>query len=219
MLAACGQQCEACGCPSEKSPGGKLFIDHDGAVGNWAVRGLLCTACNVTFRWDRPDPEWATGYLSNPWYVRMLAERGLDANPPEYTDWTLTDSGYLFGPRLQDPDGHIWERDERGWSHGHKKCSPHSWHQLLRRFGPHNLTPFQHPGDVTIPEADVPETRKGLSIEQREAALASLTGAQLLKYIKRAYAGPGMWSQTYESLIARTAIAARSSLRKASADC
>jgi hypothetical protein len=212
MLKDCGQQCEACGCPSDQSGGiGKLAIDHDASVGNWAVRGLLCTGCNATLRYDRDAPEWAQPYLANPWYRRMLAELGIDADRPEHTDWTLMDGGYLIGPQVIDPDGRVWARDDLGWSHGHKRCEPHSWRELMRRFGPHNLRP-RHPG-TPIPASEALANR-GLSAEELTATLETLSGAEVLAFIRSAYKQSGSHSLNYDYVLKAAAMAARASAQR-----
>jgi len=40
-------RCEICGVRGEDTPTSRLFIDHDQAVGYYAVRGLLCNSCNT----------------------------------------------------------------------------------------------------------------------------------------------------------------------------
>jgi hypothetical protein len=137
LLSACGRCCETCGRPSTEAPGGKLVIDHDAEVGDWAVRGLICQSCNIQIRVDRPVPDWARVYLENQWYLRMLREANLSPEcPPEPP---------LTCQRLQDFDGRIWWRRHDGWDAGHKKTRIHTWRDLHRRFGAHNLT-FLHAG-------------------------------------------------------------------------
>lgn len=131
LLAECGQRCQTCGCPSEESARtGKLAIDHDHQVGNWAVRGLLCTRCNATLRQDRDVPEWAREYIADPWYIRMLNELGLPVDPQEPEG------------KVRDPIGNVWRCTPLGWTDGRRTRQYHSWGELLRRFGPHNLSAF-----------------------------------------------------------------------------
>lgn len=160
MLDACDYSCQVCGCPSDESSCGKLVIDHDGQVGNWAVRGLLCTKCNVTLRVDRDDPHWAVPYLANPWYRRMLAEKGLMVNPPEPTDWTMRD-GYLFEPQVVDAEGCVWTRLRGKWADGYDRNGI-TWSALLATWGPHNLRPRDVGGTpITAAEVDVMRGGKG----------------------------------------------------------
>lgn len=131
MLRAGERRCETCNRASGDAPGGKLVIDHDGTVGDWAVRGLLCQGCNAQIRVDRPVPAWATAYLADPWYMRHLRALGLEAEcPPEPGPEVV---------RIQDFDGRVWWRRRNGWHAGHKKTRDHTWNDLFRRFGPHNL--------------------------------------------------------------------------------
>lgn len=162
MLAACDYSCQVCGCPSIESSCGKLVIDHDSTVGDWAVRGLLCTRCNVTLRVDRPDPDWALSYLTNPWYKRMLAEKGLTPELPEYTDWSLY-GGHLIEPQVTDFARRLWTRLPGGkWSNGGSPREAVSWHKLVRQAGPHNLKP-RILGETVISaaEAEIMRGRKG----------------------------------------------------------
>ncbi len=130
LLAACGQRCQTCSVRSVEAPMSRLVIDHDGSVGNWAVRGLICQPCNAWLRYDRPDPEWALGYLADPWYLRMLAEHGLTADPPEPSVSRVLD--FFDKP---------WRRYPTGWSTGHPRRIPLTWQGLVQMFGPRNLTP------------------------------------------------------------------------------
>lgn len=73
-----GGCCELCGTPATNTPDGKLFIDHAGAYGFFAVRGLLCSKCNSLMgyidRGEKRDPR-TIGYLANAWFVRVLHAR------------------------------------------------------------------------------------------------------------------------------------------------
>lgn len=50
-----------------------LCIDHDHALGKWAVRGLLCGVCNIGLgyidRGERPATEAADRYRANAWHL------------------------------------------------------------------------------------------------------------------------------------------------------
>lgn len=210
MLQACGRQCEACGCPSENSSAGKLVVDHDGTVGNWAVRGLLCTTCNVTFRIDRPDPEWAKGYLANPWWARMLKELGISADIPEPSDWTETLDGYFIEPRVQASDGSLWYRRPGGWERGYKSGELRSWSSLISTFGPHNLAVYHGEGRP-VPVDEVPDKRP--SAAECAAMLEQLSPAEILACIKAAHKRETAWSLSYEGLMHSAAAAARPKLR------
>jgi hypothetical protein len=130
-----GGRCALCRTYGEDTESGQLHIDHDAGRGWWAVRGLLCCACNSQrLPWvdKRPasDPE-AADYLANPWYRLLLARRGVAARmPPEPPIGTLV---VARGQRFRrDPGG--WEREPSAiWS------ATRSWRWLYHRFGPHNL--------------------------------------------------------------------------------
>jgi hypothetical protein len=128
LLAACACRCQTCGVPSPETSVGKLFIDHDGRIGMWAVRGLLCPRCNSQVRYDLPVPDWAWAYVADPWYLRMLRAAGLSAEMPEPT------SGLV-----RDFEGQLWRRVEDGWTKGGWLRNPWPWSDVLRRFGPHHL--------------------------------------------------------------------------------
>lgn len=165
-----------------------LVIDHDGTVGDWAVRGMLCTPCNVAIRIDREDPDWAVKYLANPWWKRMLAERGLDLLPPEPTDYSINrDSGSVSSPAVIDFDGRIWHRSDDVWDCGTgKTAKPLSWAQLVRAQGPHTLRPWRREGYEAI-SADALEVLQ-LSWKQpttREITLRLDDGALAAKELRK----------------------------------
>lgn len=137
LLTACGQCCQGCDSPSGTRGARKLFIDHDHSVGDWAVRGMLCAPCNATLRYDRSDPEWATPYLNDPWWKGILAGMAIHADMPEPNE-----------DRVLDFYGRLWFRRANGWSTGFRQRGSEReipWQGLLRKYGPHNLTPFSGP--------------------------------------------------------------------------
>jgi hypothetical protein len=82
LLAESKGGCFICGFPAEQMPQKRLYIDHEGH--EWAVRGLLCIRCNSGLgSYRHPTPTGAEDYLTNSWYRRKLAERGLSATPDE----------------------------------------------------------------------------------------------------------------------------------------
>lgn len=146
LLTDCQYSCATCGSTGTETTLGSLVIDHDGMIGNWAVRGMLCTRCNVSIRIDRDDPAWAERYLADPWWKRMLARRDLDLLPEEPGGQYINrDGGWTYGAAVRDFDGHIWHRSGDVWSrrHGGKRggaTEAVSWRQLVRLYGPHTLT-------------------------------------------------------------------------------
>ncbi|MFE9844700.1 endonuclease domain-containing protein [Streptomyces goshikiensis] len=74
-------RCEICRKTPEETPDGRLGIDHAGEYGYFAVRGLLCSKCNTFMRYvDRGQKcnGYASQYLQNAWFVRVLKQRHED---------------------------------------------------------------------------------------------------------------------------------------------
>jgi hypothetical protein len=165
LLADCDSRCETCGQPASMTTRRKLFIDHDGSIGQWAVRGLLCGKCNAALRYDRDAPGWAAAYLASPWWRRTLESLGVPPAPPEPDTSRVLD----FFDRL-------WFRRQAGWHTGHGKCAVLPWPQLVRKYGPHNLTPFDPPDPVVIVRGRVVGTYADIERPPRRAQLAGLTG-------------------------------------------
>lgn len=158
LLAACDQSCQSCGIASGSAGCRKLVIDHNHQVGDWAVRGMLCSRCNTGIRYDQTTPEWALPYLDDPWWPRLLADLGVAVEMAEPGEERVTD---FFG--------RLWFRRSNGWSTG--LCRRGSdgavqWAQLLRKFGPHNLTPV--PAASRMPRVSVPRRmREGVIRDAR----------------------------------------------------
>jgi hypothetical protein len=72
-------RCQICEKTAEEVPGRKLFIDHDGRYGFFAVRGILCPQCNTHMsfvdRGAKPGDSRVWDYIHNAWLVRVLHER------------------------------------------------------------------------------------------------------------------------------------------------
>lgn len=61
LVADAGGSCQICG------DNRHLVIDHDHGVGDWAVRGILCSTCNAFLYWmEGPSKD---AYLASPWYA------------------------------------------------------------------------------------------------------------------------------------------------------
>lgn len=77
-----GGRCEVCRATPDEVPAGRLFIDHDRAVGDgWnGVRGIVCAKCNSGLRYVdsgfREPSETQRRYLAASWYfTHGLPER------------------------------------------------------------------------------------------------------------------------------------------------
>ena len=132
LIAESEGECMACAKPVAQEPLGKLVIDHDYAHGPWAVRGLICSACNSLFLRDETGPYWAQPYLTDPWFLRELARRGLS---PELPAEPSRDS------YIRDFDGHIWFFENSKWRWTWNRSPLLDWPELFHRFGPTWLTP------------------------------------------------------------------------------
>lgn len=116
-------RCEICGTRGSDTGHGELHIDHDPALGDWAVRGLLCSRCNTSLH--RLDSDAARAYLANPWHGDVTPVR---LEPP-------------VGSKVVDLRGYTWKRLPNGkWrSNSGHRGSAMTWLLLNKRFGPHNL--------------------------------------------------------------------------------
>lgn len=176
--------CQICGTAPEQTKHGFLVVDHDASVGQWAVRGLLCSDCNTALPFGS-SPEWAREYLDQPWW-RTELER-IDASgqmPPEPPPGSLVTTGYLN-----------FLRNDAGWEHaaaGYSGAS-RSWDELNRRYGPHNIRL------VSVPDVEEPSK---LPRELRRAyVFASLRAGVRPTEVARASG----WSDAHVRQMAREA--------------
>lgn len=122
--------CQICGVSPEKTGHGFLVVDHDAKLGQWAVRGMLCSDCNSALPCGS-SPQWAQEYLAAPWWRHEVESRGIEIlevpEPP-------------IGSEVVVPLRNRLRRTRRGWEHLAKYGgSPRTWEQLSRRYGPHNI--------------------------------------------------------------------------------
>lgn len=168
MLARCGQRCEICSMAGVDTPTGKLFIDHDGQFGNWAVRGLLCHLCNNRLGQSNEFRPEATAYLANARFVRILAARGLKPeHPPEPP----------IGSRVRDGGCVTWTHERDGyWRPNGGGLHRRWWRQVIADRAPYFDLELLHYGDPEVtmslrvedPRSVADELRKYMSAETRQ---------------------------------------------------
>jgi hypothetical protein len=144
------QRCELCGVGPRGNTYGKLFIDHDPSVGQWAVRGLLCHRCNSLIA-DKPGwgvvlPAGTEGYLANPWFKRKLAEAGATLEGPLEP---------LEGGKFTDTWGYRWEKYSGEWRCSCSRIKWSTWKQIMHRLGPYAIT-ITDPGQLSAHLDDLP---------------------------------------------------------------
>ena len=129
LLRRSSGRCEMCGLPWHENEFGRLYIDHDTALGRWAVRGLLCRRCNAVERFG-----WfgARTYHANAWYLSELAATGVPLRRRQPRVGTIV-LDFAYRP---------WRRTAAGWLPVEKRPRilwPHTWDELHFLYGPHNL--------------------------------------------------------------------------------
>lgn len=127
-----GGRCQICGVAPEQTKHGFLVVDHDASVGQWAVRGLLCTPCNTGITVSPTYSREFEAYMAAPWWRKRLSEQGLSAEmrpePPVGTDVFVL------------PNRRRWRRQGEKWEHmAGYRSSDLRWEELNRRFGPHRI--------------------------------------------------------------------------------
>jgi hypothetical protein len=132
LLAHAEGRCQICRAVPQDTKHGFLVVDHDATVGQWAVRGLLCTPCNTNITVSPSFSPEFDAYMSDPWWRRSLAEQGLSPEikpePPVGTEVTVM------------PNRRRWRREGEKWRHmaGYRSADLR-WGELNRRFGPHRI--------------------------------------------------------------------------------
>jgi hypothetical protein len=128
-------RCEICRCLPEETKNGRLFIDHHPFTGRWAVRGLLCNACNTTLGDRYPWNDASDRFMANPWYARFFASLGL---PPEVVEPGV---GGLVACRQQ---GHYevrYFREADGWKQrmGASGVRSVEWRVIRQKYSPRRM--------------------------------------------------------------------------------
>lgn len=86
LIQRADDRCEICRISGAATKHGKLHIDHDSQLGDWAVRGLLCSQCNTRLAVDVVFSPEARAYLATPW--RTIADRERVLFPPDpWAEW------------------------------------------------------------------------------------------------------------------------------------
>jgi hypothetical protein len=116
-----GGNCEICRVPAEETNLGTLNIDHDPWVGEWGVRGLLCTRCNVSLMLDLMAP-FRGSYLDSPFHHEIYG--GHIPMPDEPPVGSTVYFRTLAYSRVAD-----------GWM-GNQIRRPVSWENIWGRNGP-----------------------------------------------------------------------------------
>ncbi|CAM3456748.1 endonuclease domain-containing protein [Stackebrandtia soli] len=86
LIQRANDRCEICSVPSHATKHGKLHIDHDARLGNWAVRGLLCSRCNTLLANGTVFRPEAERYLGNVWRTESSHDRAV-FRPDPWTAW------------------------------------------------------------------------------------------------------------------------------------
>jgi hypothetical protein len=139
LLARSGGCCEACGMPAAENRFGTLCIDHEHDLGDWAVRGLLCTPCNAALHPGAATQPRFRAYVRRSFYLTLLAEAAVTELKPDEPP---------LGTVMLDQGGRPWRHEPDclpglRWypRHRHYPQSPRSWGWLLKRVGPLYLRP------------------------------------------------------------------------------
>jgi hypothetical protein len=123
LLARSGGVCEICGTAARRKT--HLCIDHDHERGNWAVRGLLCTTCNLTIdnsKIRNRFPSRAESYLTNPW---VDERHGVQAPIPEPSaEWLVRVGRKKFVRRMD------------RWHPLSYRIHPTTWRSITARAAP-----------------------------------------------------------------------------------
>lgn len=96
--------CEICRLPGFTNFYRKLFIDHDDRFGYWAVRGMLCSDCNMGLGRFKPT-EAGRAYLAKPFYWELLEVWGAPDRMEEPP----------VGSMVTDFFGDVYLREDDNW--------------------------------------------------------------------------------------------------------
>lgn len=163
LLAESGRCCQLCGIGSAETPTRKLFIDHDGQHGKWAVRGLLCQLCNNRLGHDNPFRLEVGDYLRNAWFRRQLAQQGIVPTFPDEPP---------VGSVVRDGAGVRWTRERHGlwpWRSDRSYIHSRDWRGVYRDGGgAHRLQLLKYGNPIINAELHVEDAQSLAELLRRE---------------------------------------------------
>lgn len=128
LVAEANYCCQLCQVPASETKHGHLVVDHDASLGDWAVRGILCSPCNTVAAvvgTKRPEVQ---AYLADPWWERTRGPMMPQDEPP-------IGSVVSIGPRRR-----RWARGAEGWRPlARYQSTRRTWYELNYQFGPHSI--------------------------------------------------------------------------------
>lgn len=147
LLERSGGRCEICRTPGIETSHRLLYVDHDMMRGYWAVRGLLCGACNTKLEHENRFSPAADLYLQRSWFRQKAVELGVDVD-----DFSEPSEGSKF----IDCTGRWWYRPKgqtlwRGGKGSSGRVADKEWWELLWMYGQINLSPI--PATAPVGEA------------------------------------------------------------------
>lgn len=119
------ERCQMCRRKGGETGHGYLVVDHDARLGNWAVRGLLCSRCNLIVGYNGDGSAEATRYLADPWHARHRPQVAIQQPP--------VGARIVVGRRP-------WRRNPVGWEPQDRLGGGVlEWEGLVRKYGTHAL--------------------------------------------------------------------------------
>jgi recombination endonuclease VII len=136
--------CQVCDVRPEDTPHRLLHIDHDPLIGNWGVRGLLCSRCNSSLHHSCHDPARVAAYLADPYWKHILSAAGVPADGiPEPGIGAIVKVGHNI----------TFERKKRGWvtvsNLDRQRGKIRPWYVIATYYGPHRVRVVYDPAQTT----------------------------------------------------------------------
>jgi hypothetical protein len=118
-------RCQLCRRAGHETGHGFLVVDHDARLGDWAVRGLLCSRCNLIIGYSGNQPPAVSAYLRSPWHARHR--------------WPVPIKEPKVGARLT-AGRRDWLRTSTGWEPQDRLGGGTlTWERLIYRHGTHAI--------------------------------------------------------------------------------